>query len=157
MNSISTFRNLISKKITSNTFERIFHLFDRTRIIYLFRETFRIFIKIFSESIIFSNFDDSINIRVKKSINFSTESSILTISYRYMNHFLFLKVFKNCICLIIKSTWIFVICDEVDNIRNSNFKSVFQIFHIFVHYFDKKSVLKLFVFFEIIAKSYSFI
>ena len=39
---------------------------------------------------------------------------------------------------------------------NSNLESIFQILHIFVQYFDKKSILKLFVFFEIIAKSYLF-
>ena len=70
--------------------------------------------------------------------------------------FYFWKVFKNHICLFSELIWIFVICDEVDNISNSNFRSIFQIFHIFVQYFDKKSILKLFVFFEIIAKSYLF-
>ena len=58
----------------------------------------------------------------------------------------FWKVFKNYICLFNELTWIFVICDKINNISNSNFKSVFQISHIFVQYFDKKLILKLFVF-----------
>ena len=50
----------------------------------------------------------------------------------------------------------FSIDDEVNNISNSNFKSVLQISHIFVQYFDKNSVLRSFVFFENIARSYLF-
>ena len=52
-------------------------------------------------------FNDSINIRVKKSINFSTEFSVLTISYQYMIHFWFLKIFKIYIRLFSKSIWFF--------------------------------------------------
>ena len=51
----------------------------------------------------------------------------------------------------------FNINNEIDNNSNFDFKLIFSIFHIFVQYFEKKSILKLFVFFEIIAKLYLFI
>ena len=50
----------------------------------------------------------------------------------------------------------FDIDDEFDNISNSDLKSILQISHTFDQYFDKNSILKSFVFFENIAKSYLF-
>ena len=47
--------------------------------------------------------DDSFNNRVKKSFNTSAKSPVSTISYHYLNHFWFLKVFRNYICRFCKS------------------------------------------------------
>ena len=59
-----------------------------------------------SKSISVSCYSDSINTRVRKSINLSTESSISTISYQYLNHSWFLRNFKNYICSSDKSVWL---------------------------------------------------
>ena len=134
MNFISVFRNLISKIITSEIINQI--SFSRSNSNHLsVSRTFQNFYQIFSESTIFFFFNDSINIRVRKSINSSTESSVLKISYRYMIHFWFLKIFKIYIRLSSKSVWFLSHRWWNDYISNSNFRSVFQIFSYFSDFF----------------------
>ena len=182
------------------------HSFDRTRIIYLFREFFRILsillanrsssfihsinsisrLKIFK---FFHNISSNnqhwsyssysrVNSRtylltfINRSLSLVTEivtiiefenrlalqqnlqnrsSSISIRAIRFVRKFSRITSIDSA-----NQSRLFKICDEIDNISNSNLKSIFQNFHIFVQYFDKNSVLKSFVFFENIAKSYLF-
>ena len=57
----------------------------------------------FCKSVFLFSLSDNINIRVRKSINSSTEFSISIISYQYLSHSWFMRIFKNYICLLCKS------------------------------------------------------
>ena len=146
------------KKFRSN-----FHSLDRIRIIYLFRELFRILIRFlanrsFSQNSMIISISNQKVIqhfnRIFKSIFLSLFNIVSHISIRTIR---FARKFSRI--TFVDSTNqsdFFNIDDEINNTSNSNFKSILQISHIFVQYFDKNSVLKSLVFFENIARSYLF-
>ena len=156
-------------------------LIINTRNIFLIRESFENSIYFLSKATVLFYQLDSLSIESEnRSIFYLKIQSLRWIQYQFVkvshqklrhqksnhyirnlwsnsNHLFASRIFlQNSNYSSNKLTWIFNICDEINNTSNSNLKSILQIHHIFVQYFDKNSILRSSLCFENITKSHRF-